>query len=236
MSRVLYGIGVGPGDPELITVKGLRLLQQARVVFFPATRPGQSYARQIVDAYLDAQRQQLVELVCPAYRDRAAILRRWDELAELVAQALHDGAHGAFVSEGDPSLYSTFQYLASALRRLHSTIEIGTIPGITSVSAAAALAGMPLALWDERLAIVPAIHDSQALFELLQQGHNTALLKVSGALGLALEAVERLGPDVEVALVRRAGRPDEAVISDPNLMLELEPDYFTTLLVRRKSE
>ena len=234
MSGILYGIGAGPGDPELITVKGLRLLREAGVIFVPATRPGESYARQIVVEYLEPDRQQVVELVCPAYRERQQIERRWAELAELVAQRLAGDANGVFVSEGDPSLYSTFQYLAAALRRDHPSIRVETVPGVSSVSAAAAFAGLPLALWDERLSILPAVHDRDALLDLLRQTDNAALLKVSGALDAALDAVQSLGGRVQVALVRRAGRPEQSILRDLAAMRAAQPDYFTTLLIRKE--
>src|SRR5581483_11509592 len=112
----LYGIGVGPGDPELITLKGLRLLQRVPLVFLPATAPGRSMAGAIARPHLAPERQRIVELVCPPLRERAALLARWRELAREIAGALGDGRDAAFVTEGGPSLYSTWQYLAEALR------------------------------------------------------------------------------------------------------------------------
>jgi precorrin-2/cobalt-factor-2 C20-methyltransferase len=169
VTRSLYGIGAGPGDPELITLLGLRRLQEAACVFVPATRPGGSYARAIVEAYLAPERQPLIELVCPAYRDQAAIEARWLELARTVQARIPDGASGAFVCEGDPSLYSTFSYLSSALITLRTDVQVQAIPGVNSVSASAALAGLPLARWDERLLVAPAPPALGELNALLEQ-------------------------------------------------------------------
>ena len=233
MSATLYGIGAGPGDPELITLKGLRLLREATHVFFPATRPGHSYAREIAGSYLHLARQEVVELVCPPLREREALQRRWAELASVVAAALSGGGTGAFLTEGDPSLYSTFQYLAEPLRRQHPEIEIITVPGVPSPSAAAALAGAPLAIWDERLAILPASHEPESLARLLAVVDSAALLKVGGVLPVALDAVETLGPNAEAVLIQRAGRPQQRIERDRAAMLSAPTDYFSLLLVRK---
>ncbi|MGI8553222.1 MAG: precorrin-2 C(20)-methyltransferase [Dehalococcoidia bacterium] len=234
MTAILYGIGVGPGDPELITVKGLRLLRQADYVFLPATRTGRSYAGLIVAEYLEAQRQQVIELVCPPYRDRPSIELRWQELAELVGVQLRDNAQGVFVTEGDPSLYSTFQYLATALGRLHPEITIETVPGVPSVCAAAALAGMPLAVWDEMVTILPGIYDIELLQEHLARPGSTVLLKAGSALPRVVDSVEASGLNLDFALVRRAGRPEQEVVRGIEAIRGAQTDYFTTLLIRRK--
>lgn len=234
MSTVLYGVGAGPGDPELITVRGLRLLQSAGSVFLAATRPGASYVGAIVAQYLQPG-QEVVELVCPPYRQRAAVEARWRELADAVARRLADGTHGVFVSEGDPSLYSTFQYLAAGLRR-HPTISVETVPGVSAMNAAAALAGQPLALWDERLAVLPVTHEGADIASLLARFESVALLKAGGTLAKIATAVERLEDHAQVALVRRAGRPEQAVLRDLDAIRSAEADYFSTVLVRRKGD
>ena len=234
MSAILHGIGLGPGDPELITVKGLRLLRQASCVFLPATRPGHSYAREVAGCYLDQPRQEVLELVCPPLRDRQALELRWAELAGVVATKLRGNGIGAFLTEGDPSLYSTFQYLAEPLRRDHPEIEVNAVPGVTSASAAAALAGLPLAIWNERFAILPAIHESQELTQFLSQVDSAALLKVGGALPAVLDAVEALGADAEAVLIRRAGRAEQRIERDRAAIRAAPADYFSLLLVRKR--
>ena len=232
MSEILYAIGAGPGDPELITAKGLRLLQSAEIVFVPATRAGNSYSLSIVEQYLDRGRQQIVELLCPPYRDRGAVEARWLELAGLVAGQLTPGRSGAFVCEGDPSLYSTFLHLRRGLITAHPTVQIVVVPGVTSISASAALAGFPLAGWDERLLIAPAAHEPDALEALLAVAETVALLKPGRMLPAFVDSIAA-EPGVEAALVRRAGRPEQAVLHDPAAMAQAGDDYFTTLLVRR---
>lgn len=236
MSALLYGIGIGPGDPELITVKGLRLLRAARWVFLPATRPGQSFAREIAAPYLDPSRQRIIELLCPPAREREAVLRCWETQAQLVATTLTDGTDGVFLAEGDPSLYSTFQYLAAALRRRYPEIEVHTVPGVTSVSAAAALARLPLALWDEQLTVLPAVHRAEAFPRLLEQSDAVAVMKPGSSLPDILNQIDAYGATLESALVRRAGRPEETVIRDSQAMRAARADYFSLLLIRKKPQ
>jgi len=235
MSAFLYGIGAGPGDPELITVQGLRLLRAAEVVFLPATREGSSYAGSIVQAYLDRQRQRVIELVCPAYRERALVIERWTELARRVSSLLRPNRSGAFVCEGDPSLFSTFLHLRKALERDSPEIDVRTIPGVTSVSAAAAAASFPLATWDERLLIAPATHDHATLDTLLDLADSVAVLKPGATLPKLVAALQQSRHSVRAALVRRVGRPEQDIFTDPASMQLAQPDYFTTLLVRRET-
>jgi len=230
----LYGIGIGPGDPELITLRGMKLVQSLRRVYLPATAPGRSYAGEIAASYLDPARQEVVQLVCPPLRNREALQRRWAELASEVAAALADGEDAAFLTEGDPSLYSTFQYLAAALRRDHPQLPIQIVPGVTSVCAAAAVAGRPLAMWDEAFAIVPATASPEVLAAALQAADGLAVLKPgSGADGLMRMLIER-ETELDVALVRRAGRPEQSIAVSQAAFVEAPLDYFSLLLVRRR--
>jgi precorrin-2/cobalt-factor-2 C20-methyltransferase len=233
MTGILYAIGAGPGDPELISVKGLRILREANVVFLPSTREGHSFARSIIQDYLQPERQQIVELVCPPYRDRDAIRRRWEELAIGVAARLSEGDTCAFVCEGDPSLYSTFFHLQRGLVRTLPGAQIRVVPGVNAVSAAAALAAFPLATWDERLLIAPFVYQGAPIESLFEQAETVALLKPGRSLPALLDTLERLGSGTDSALVRRAGRPEQEVITDRQAMRRATEDYFTTLLLRR---
>ena len=221
----LYGIGLGPGDPELITLKGLRLLQRVERVFVAATAPDRSYALAIAAPHLEPGRQQIVPLVCPPLRDPAALRARWTELASDVAALQADGRDAVFLTEGDPSLYSTFLYLRDALRRNHPEVPVETVPGISSPSAAAALAGLPLAIGDEPLAIVPGTTAPAAIRSTFAAFPTTVLLKPA-------RAVQIVPPTAEVALVRRAGRPEQRVAFGAEALALAGEDYFSTLIVR----
>jgi precorrin-2/cobalt-factor-2 C20-methyltransferase len=231
MRARLAAVGAGPGDPELITVRGLRLLREAETVFFPATREGASFAQQIISGYLDPERQQLVELLCPPYREQALLKRRWLELAAVVRETLANRKSGVFVCEGDPSLYSTFYYLREGLEQAAPEILIDIVPGVNAVSASAAVAGLPLAIWDERLLIAPAPADPDTLRRYFSDAETLALLKVGANFDPVLKAIKQVG--ARSIMVRRAGRPEQQVLVDADAMRDAGIDYFTTLLVKK---
>jgi precorrin-2/cobalt-factor-2 C20-methyltransferase len=233
MMSTLYAVGAGPGDPQLITLRGLRAIHAADIVFLPSTRAGGSYAQSIVDEYLNQDRQAIVELVCPAYRDRPAIKARWIELAGLVCERLGENRTGAFVCEGDPSLYSTWIHLRAGLAQIGAGVALHTVPGVSSISAAAAAAGFPLAVGNQRLLITPEPINAAALSGLLQHSETLALLKQGGDLAAVADAIDSFGPAIRAAMVRRAGRPDQLIADDSAAMRASGADYFTTVLVTR---
>jgi precorrin-2/cobalt-factor-2 C20-methyltransferase len=233
MSGTLYGIGVGPGDPELITLKGLRLLQRVPVVFLPATAPGRSMAGTIARRHLAPERQRIVELVCPPLRERAALLARWRELAREVVRTLRPGEDAAFLTEGDPSLYSTWQYLADAVRAEQPAMRIETVPGVASPFAAAALAGVPLAMWDEPFAVAPASAPAEALRALAAGCRTLAVLKPSARPEALAELVQTFGEGAALSAVRRAGWPEQRIAHGDEALRLAGEDYFTVALLRR---
>src|SRR3569832_911022 len=134
----LYGVGVGPGDPELITVKAFRLLKECPVIAYPRKRMGaKSYALEIVELYVNTADKDMLGLVFPMTKDQAALDREWNKTAELIWQHLQAGQDIAFVTEGDPNLYSTFIHMARLIQKLHPEVPIRSVPGISSVLGAA---------------------------------------------------------------------------------------------------
>ncbi len=195
----LYGVSAGPGDPELITLKGLRLIQSAAVVAFPAgkgDRPG--VAQRIIAPWLQPHQIQL-PLTFPYTQDSEALATAWATAAATVAQHLqqHDVV---FVSEGDVSFYSTFTYLAESLRQQLPTATITAVPGVCSPLAAAAALGLPLTLGDQRLTVLPALYSAASVDgsklpvpSLGTAGLGTAGLGTAG-LGTANLDAANLGP------------------------------------------
>lgn len=234
MGGILYGLGLGPGDPELVTVKAVRRLGEVATVFVPVARPGApSYARAIAEPYLDLNRQRVVELLFPVGPDRAAWRAAWAAAAERVVAQLAGGEAAAFVTEGDPSLYSTFQYLRAELVRRCPDLQIEVVPGIPSAFAAAAVAGLPLALGDESFAIVPATRGIDAVRHALLSHEAVALLKVAPVFDQMLDLLESLGLVQHAVWIRRVGRPEMQLVHDLATLRGHKLDYFSLLLVRR---
>ncbi len=230
----LYGVGVGPGDPELITLKAHRVLQQVPVLCVPKGREeGDSYVRGFVSHVFEPERQQLVELVFPMTKDRSVLERHWNAALERVLLPLRDGRDVAFVTEGDPFIYSTFMHLYLLIRELHPEIPVEVIPGVSSINASAAAAGLPLVDGSERLAVLPAIYEGEELAQLLGQFDTVVLLKVNRVFDRVLDLLERLDLADRAVYVKRCGTPDQEVIRDVRTLRGRELDYLSLLIVKK---
>ena len=226
----LYGIGLGPGDPELITVKGLRLLRAADVAFLPTRGSAvPSYAGGIAGDYLDASRQTIVSLVYPATRGGAAH-DQWNANADEIARHLRGGRLGAFLTEGDPLLYSTFVHALVSLRERHPQLAVGVVPGVWSGSAAAARLAEPLADGDERLAVLPATYALAELEHTLASYDTVVLLKPASDLDPLRATLARAG--ARAVWVERVGRPEERIVYDLDSLPATRPTYFSLVIAR----
>ncbi|MFL6346785.1 MAG: precorrin-2 C(20)-methyltransferase [Nitrososphaeraceae archaeon] len=152
-------VGCGPGDPELLTLKAIRLIKNAEVVFAPTSKEGKpSIALSIVQKYVNSSTK-TINLIFPMLKDKEALKDYWKGNTEKIANEVRAGKKVIYVTVGDPSIYSTWIYIYKELRRNHKDIEIDIIPGITSIFAFAAEAKIALVEGDETLAIVPACYD-----------------------------------------------------------------------------
>ncbi|WAL59809.1 precorrin-2 C(20)-methyltransferase [Thermocoleostomius sinensis] len=231
----LYGIGAGPGDPELITVKGLRLLQQVPVVAFPAGVGGKlGMAHQIVSPWLRSAQVQL-PLVFPFVQDEAVLSQAWRSAAEQVWHYLKQGQDVAFVSEGDVSFYSTFTYLAQTLLEIDTQIEIETIPGICSPMAAAAALGIPLTIRAQRLVILPALYSMAVLESALTSADVVVLMKVSSVYQQVWSILQQYQLLRHSYVVVRATLPDQLIYADLSDRSNLQLPYFSLLIVQSYS-
>jgi precorrin-2/cobalt-factor-2 C20-methyltransferase len=226
----LYGIGLGPGDPELITVKGLRLLRAADVVFLPTRRAdAPSYAGRIAADYLDRARQAVVPLVYPAGRGARATAR-WNANADVIAARLPAGQLGVFLTEGDPLLYSTFVHALVPLRERHPEIAVGVVPGVWSGSAAAARLAQPLVDGDERLAVLPATYALDDLPRVLAGFDTVVLLKPTADVPALRAALAEAA--ATAVWVERVGRPEERIVHDLAALPDAPHDYFSLVIAR----
>jgi precorrin-2/cobalt-factor-2 C20-methyltransferase len=229
VSGKLYAIGLGPGDPELLTIKGQRLLGEADVVFLPVRDNHGSVARQIVSRWVDASRVR--ELSFRMSRNREDNRARWREHAATLAQAVEQGQTAAFVTEGDPLLYSTFVHVYGELLREHPDVPVEIVPGVSSVTAGAAAAGVPLADDGFRVAIVPATGE---VMHALATFETVVVLKVSMALDAVLKALNVTGRTMDAIYVERAGWPEQRVERDVERLRKQKLDYFGQIVVTRR--
>jgi precorrin-2/cobalt-factor-2 C20-methyltransferase len=228
----LYGIGVGPGDPELITVKGLRILKTVPVVAFPAGLHGKiGVAERTVLDWLHPNQTQL-PLQFPYVRDAQVLMQAWEDAAETVWAYLSQGQDVAFVSEGDISFYSTFTYLAQTLQHHHPDLTVRPIPGICSPLAAAAALGIPLTVRSQRLTILPALYTVTDLETALLHSDVVVLMKVSSVYEQVWQVLQQHNLLQRSHVVERATLPEQVIYTDLSDRPTLELPYFSILIVQ----
>ena len=230
----LYGIGLGPGDPGLVTLKAREILEEVDIIFAPkGSEDGESCARSIVEAVIQKPKT-FVELTFPMTRDRAVLNRYWGRAAKEIATQIDKGKDAAFITIGDPFIYSTYVYLLKTLRRNFPDIAVETIPGVSSFNAASARAHIPLVEGDERLAVVPVRHDLKGLKEALEGFDTVVLMKV----GSKLKKIVRLLKDMKLIkmafLVSHVGHRDEKITRDLASLKGRKAGYLSCVIVKRK--
>jgi len=227
----LYGIGVGTGDPELITLKGLNRLKASPVVAFPAGIGGKpGIAEGIISPWLSPGQIQL-PIAFPYVRNEDVLQQAWREAAEAVWPHLERGRDVAFASEGDISFYSTFGYLAATLRQLHPEAKIEAIPGVCSPLAAAADLGVPLTVQHQRLTILPALYTVDRIETALDSAEVVVLMKVSSVYETVWKILERRGLLSRACVVERATHRDRVIYRGLGDRPELRLSYFSLLIV-----
>ncbi len=228
-----YGIGVGPGDPELLTLKARRILQEVPIICVPRSETSQeSYALDIVGSFLDRERQEILRIVFPT-DDEDAAAAVWRGAGDTIGAHLSQGKDVAFITEGDPMLYSTFAYVLDAIRSGYPDVIVEIVPGVSSVMAAAASAGVPLVTHGQRLAILPAVYGIDDLSEAIASYDTIVLMKVNRTLLQALANLEQLGLAGKGIYVRRATTASEQVVSDLSRLSAEDLDYFSLLIIKR---
>jgi precorrin-2/cobalt-factor-2 C20-methyltransferase len=228
----LYGISVGPGDPELITLKGLRFLQQVPVVAFPAGIGGKpGIAQQIVSQWLSPDQVQL-PLTFPYVQDMAVLKSAWQTAAQQVWQYLKQSQDVAFACEGDVSFYSTFTYLAQTIQQLHPEVVVQLVPGVCSPMAAVAALGLPLTIRQERLAVLPALYTIAELKAVLDWADVVVLMKISSVYQQVWQVLQQRSLLHKSWVVERATLPNMVIYADLSDRPSLDLSYFSLLIVQ----
>ena len=228
----LYGIGVGPGDPELLTLKAQRVLQSVPLICVPQAETSKdSYALSIVREFICHEKQEIVRFFFPTNDEKTAG-DVWRNAAEILAGRLESGNDAAFITEGDPMLYSTFLYVLESIKANNPELRVEIVPGISSVMAAAASSGVPLAAHGQSLAILPAAHGIEKLRETIAIHDTVVLMKVNRSLLRALSDLEDLGLDKKAVYIKRASTDREQVVRDLRKLGAEDLDYFSLLIIR----
>ena len=232
-------VGIGPGDPELMTLKAVRILKQVPCIFVPKGREeGTSLALSIVQKTLSLGNKEIVDAYFPMKKtmgtaDTGELDIKWNETVDAVVGRLNRGMDAAFITIGDPAIYSTFFYLYDRLLELKPALHIEIVPGISSVNAAAARAGLYLGLGNDRIAILPANY-LDSLQETLEKFDTVVLMKVSKVFDTVRDTLVEMGLAAGATYVARAGMEDERIRKDIRTVKEEDMNYFSLVIVRRR--
>jgi len=226
------GVGVGPGDPELITLKALRAIRKADVISYIANDKGESQAKYIAREALDEveDEQQEIPVCMPMCNDRNIANGVYDKAAEEIREQLEQGRDVVFICEGDPLFFGSFTYL---LERLEDDCPCQVIPGISSINSASAALRHPLTMLKESLVVVSGRHSDEQLREALLQHDSVVIMKAGRARPRILSLLKETNRWDEARYLENIGRRDEIIFEDMGVLDDEAGPYFSLFVVTR---
>lgn len=229
MTAQFIGVGVGPGDPELITLKAAKLIAEADVISFIGNAQGESQAKSIAATVLNkADKKQFLPVPMPMSEDRTQANAAYDKAALAIENEISLGKKVVFLCEGDPLFFGSFAYL---LERLQHKVICQIVPGITSVNAAASALQQPLTMLKESFAVVSGRHDQAFLINTLKQHDSVAIMKAGRARQDIIQALQQAGRLSEANYLAYISREGQVIETDVNALEDNTGPYFSLFLV-----
>lgn len=227
------GLGVGPGDPELITLKAARLLREADVVSYLVNADGQSQARRIAAGLLQARSvaPREIGIFMPMSTDRQQANSAYDSAAAALSECLQQGLQVVFLCEGDPLFFGSFTYL---LERLQGQFSCQVVPGISSVHAAASVLQQALTLQRESFVVVSGRHSDAQIIRALQDHDSVVIMKAGQARPRILAALAHTGRLADASYLENISRPHQRLVRDVTALDEPTGPYFSLFVVTRR--
>ena len=233
MIGTLYGIGVGPGDPELMTLKAVRTLEKVDVLCVPKSKVDKdSLAFSIVEQEVKKDFEKL-ELIFPMSSDEQVLNKHWDEATEIVAEKLLQGKNVAFVTIGDPMFYSTYAYVLVRIKSRHPEIKVVTVPGVPAFAASTSFLNDTLCEGEEKVAVIPAAYNIDQIKEILERFEVVVMMKVNRNFDQIVETLGDMGLKDKAVYVSRCGYPDQYYTTDLDSLIGKTKDYMSILFVKK---
>ncbi len=230
----LYGVGVGPGDPELLTLKARRVLTEVPVIFVPVkSEEDRSIAESIITDLSPDVKSKITRIILPMLRDKKKLQEYRQQAADIIWHHLSQGKDGAFVNIGDPLLYGTFIHVMKTLQMNHPEIEVEVIPGVSSINAAAARDVIPLASDDDNIAVISGNKKDEIIRNALENYDTVVFMKVNRVFGRLLGILEEMNLKDKSIYIRRCTTQEEEIVRDIDLLKGEKLDYFSLLIVRK---
>ena len=228
-----YGIGLGPGDPELLTLKALHTIQRADCIFVPKSDSKEdSLALEIVKDYVKGKR--VIEQVYPMTKDKETLNTAWLKAAEEIHTEVKNGYNVVYLTLGDPMTFSTYIYLLRHLNTMLPEKAIHTIPGITSYNAAACAANYPLLTGDEKLAVIPIPKDVAELRSILESFDTIVMMKVAKKLDEVIQLLEDMKLSENALFASYIGQKDAYLTCDIVSLKGSGMGYMSVLVAKRR--
>jgi len=236
----LIGIGVGPGDPELLTVKAVKAINNADIIMCPASNEDRpSIALSVVSSLIDKSRNQdIIKLIFPMTKDKDVLESTWKKNAKIMAETVLSGKNVVYLTVGDPYLYSTWIYMHKDLKENYPEMDITVIPGIVSMFTFASKVGVSIAEGAEKVAIIPSCYDLSSVKEIAKHSETMVFLKDGRYFDKVIEVLKESGfPDNSIFAIGQDLGTDHEIIRKLTLG-EVNDDtlttkYFSILVVKR---
>lgn len=236
----LIGIGVGPGDPDLLTVKAVKAIQSADIIMCPASKEDRpSIALSVVSSLIDkSKNQEIIKLIFPMTKDKDILEQTWKRNAKIMAETVLTGKNVVYLTVGDPYLYSTWIYMHKDLKENYPDMNISVIPGIVSIFTFASKVGVSVAEGAEKVAIIPSCYDLSSVKEIAKHAESMIFLKDGRYFDQVIEVLKESGfPDDSIfAIGQDLGTENEIIrkmtlgeVNDSSLTTK----YFSVLVVKR---
>ncbi len=231
MAGKLYGIGLGPGDSELITLKALRILRAAPVVAYPAPDTGESFARQIAAPFLSDEQKE-IPIIVPMRVERFPAQKIYDQAAHAISEHLKHDRDVVVLCEGDPFFYGSFMYL---YERLADEFDCEIVPGVSSMMAGAAVLGRPLAARNDVLTVIPAPLPDEDIKAQIEKSDAIAIIKVGRHFERVAKLIDGMGLTDQAGYLERISLPEQKVYPLAEMPAKKAP-YFSLILIYKGAE